>query len=205
MSSYAGHDDCTDQILEFIAGGVPDNPSGEARGNYNAVIGNAGSTRDLSQLTLAEIYALQDDLHRREPSTAIGRYQFLKGTLQELQAEKGLGDDALFTPALQDQLAVSLLVRRGYSKWWNREIGNPEFLHELSLEWASLPDPERGGRSHYDGDGINSASTTAPRALQMLARARAAQQAPNLKPEPAPSAAGDSSGVLAWLHRELGI
>ena len=65
-----------------------------------------------------------------------------------------------FTPVLQDHLGLALLVGRDYPKWWTGAITDRQFAHNISLEWASLPDPENGGKSHYDGVGPNHASTT---------------------------------------------
>lgn len=179
MSTYKGKDDCTDTILDFLAGGVPDNPGGESRGNYNAVIGEVDSTDDLSKWTLGGIkdtlmpYLL--NAHPRLNSTATGRYQFIKKTLTAEQAILGLGDDVHFTPEIQDRFAIQDLVGRGYSKWWADTLSDEEFAHNISLEWASEPDPENGGRSHYAGDGVNSNGTSLANLYAMLGRARAAR------------------------------
>lgn len=148
----------------------------ESNGNYNATIGHADATADLSKLTLTEIYALQDSFIKRgQPSTAIGRYQFLKHTLQGIAQQKRLPPNTLFTPALQDEFAVQLLVGRGYSRWWVRKLSDTEFMHNLSMEWASLPDPYNGGRSHYDGDAAgNHAGRTLAQVSAMLRKASAA-------------------------------
>lgn len=179
MSTYRETDPCTDIILDFIAGGVPGNPSGESFGNYNAVIGNAHATDDLGQKTLDGIYTLMADLlEAGRPSTAVGRYQIIRKTLKALQTRKQLLGTALFTPKLQDSLAVALMVGRGYPLWWDGKMSDADFAHGLSCEWASLPDPRAGGRSHYDGVGSNHASTTLDHVYDALRRARAAQKAP---------------------------
>lgn len=160
-------DPCTSLILDFIA-------SHESTGNYNAVIGDAHATDDLSRLALAGIYRLQDQLVASgRPSSAVGRYQIIKATLLALQTRLKLGNDELFTPELQDRLAVQLLIQRGYPAWWRGEIDDREFAHRLSMEWASLPDPEKGGKSHYDGVGPNHAGTTLAVEYAMLRSARA--------------------------------
>jgi conjugal transfer mating pair stabilization protein TraG len=175
MSTYKDKDSCTDIILDFIAGGVPGNPSGESCGNYNAVIGDAYRSTDLSAYTLDDIYDLMDALLAEgQPSTAVGRYQIIRKTMQSLQTSKRLPDSTLFTPELQDQMAVSLMVGRGYAKWWVRRIGDEAFAHGLSCEWASLPDPYKHGKSHYDGVGPNHAGTTLAAVYAMLQRASAA-------------------------------
>lgn len=168
MTAITDIDPATDILLDFIAGG-------ETGGNYNAYFGHAKSRVDLGGHTLASIYEFQRGMLANDPrSTAIGRYQFLRKTLQELQAECSLPDTELFTPALQDRLGLRLLVRRGYSDWRLGAITDSEFAHRLSLEWASLPDPKADGRSHYDGDSAgNHASTSLSEVYAMLARSRA--------------------------------
>lgn len=173
------NDGCTDAVLDFIAGGVPGNRNGESCGNYNAVIGAPRSRDDLSARTVNGIYALQDYLLSiGRPSTAVGRYQIIRSTLETLQDALDLSGNELFTPALQDRLAVALLVDCGYRQWWRGTIDDAEFAHRLSLEWASLPDPKNGGRSHYDGDAAgNHAGTTLAAVYAMLRAARAAKPA----------------------------
>lgn len=174
MSTFATSDPCTNLLLDFIAGGVPTNPNGESTGNYNAVIGDAHASDDLSQKSLTEIYQLQSQLlsHGR-PSTAVGRYQIIRLTLQTAAGKARLDPDTtMFTPELQDHLAVSLLVTRGYSLWWRDKIDDEQFLHNLSCEWASLPDPWNDGRSHYDGIGPNHAGVSLDACYDMLVEAR---------------------------------
>ncbi len=173
MSTYKGIDDCTDTILDFIRGGVPEHPSGEAAGNYNAYFGHTKSTVDFSLMSLAQVYAFQAKMLRRdERSSAVGGYQFLRRTLQGLQHSNSLPGSTLFTPEIQDSFAVDLMVGRGYKAWWRGGMNDSEFAHGLSVEWASLPDPEHGGRSHYDGDGVNSTDTTLEKVYAMLRKAR---------------------------------
>jgi len=163
-------------ILDFIAGGVPGNQSGESLGSYNAVIGNARSQDDLGARTIDLIYALMGQLRAAgKPSTAVGRYQIIRNTLQALQGTLNVAGSDQFTPQLQDRLGLALLVGRGYQKWWTGAITDEQFAHNISLEWASLPDPENGGKSHYDGVGPNHASTSVEVVLAMLARARTAK------------------------------
>jgi muramidase (phage lysozyme) len=199
MSTYRGRDDATDILLDLIA-------EHESRGNYNAVIGDINASDDLSRKTLAEIYGLMADLRAiGRPSTAVGRYQIIRKTLQTLQASKGLPDSAKFTPELQDGMAVSLMVGRGYSRWWTGAMSDQEFAHNLSMEWASLPDPDRGGASHYDGDGVNHAGTSLAHVYDGLARARAAKgSASNRAADDAPAASPPAGGIAALWRRLFG-
>ncbi len=176
MSTYKGVDDCTDTILDFIRGGVPEHPSGEAGGNYNAYFGHTRSTVDFGLMSLDHVYLFQAEMLRRDPrSTAVGGYQFLRRTLKGLQKAKSLPGSTLFTPRLQDDFAIALMVGRGYKAWWRGGMTDAEFAHGLSVEWASLPDPMNMGKSHYDGDGVNSTDTTLNAVYAMLRKAAASK------------------------------
>ncbi len=180
MSTLKEIDQATDALLDFIA-------KHESAGNYNAVIGNARSHDDLSVLTISDIHAMQADLLARGlPSSAVGRYQIIRDTLRTLEASEHLDSSERFTPELQDRLAIRLLVRRGFSSWWLGRISDEEFAHRLSLEWASLPDPENGGKSHYDGVGPNHAGYTLAEVYAALARVRSLIR-PEAPPEPEPA------------------
>jgi muramidase (phage lysozyme) len=169
MSTFAGKDNCTDIILDLIS-------ERESGGHYNAVIGNAEATDDLSQKTLAEIYALMNQLlDEGRPSSAVGRYQIIHGTLLTLQHMLGLPMSTLFTRELQDSLAWHLLIGRGYPRWWLGAMSDVDFAHGLSEEWASLPDPDNAGKSHYDGVGPNHAGMTLEHVYDALGRARASK------------------------------
>lgn len=169
MSTMKASDPTTDIILDLIS-------EHESNGNYNAVIGNAKATDDLSRYTLNYVRTslMQDLLDAGQPSTAVGRYQIIRRTFQALQGALRLPDSARFTPAVQDQMAVQLLVGRGYPAWWREHMTDAEFAHGMSCEWASLPDPERAGQSHYHGVGMNRAGTTLAHVYDALHRARAA-------------------------------
>jgi len=204
MSTYKTSDPTTNIILDFISGGVPGNPNGESSGNYNAYFGNPLSRTALTKKTLTEIYAFQSQMLARDPrSTAIGRYQFLRDTLQGLQKKAQLSATAVFTAELQDQLAVELLKECGYQTWWRGRISDETFAHHISTKWASLPDPENDGRSHYDGDAVgNRALTTLTAVYAMLAAARAAKDVPAPMP-PAPAPAPPEPAPAAAIDRVL--
>ena len=130
----------------------------EAKGNYNAVYGNASSTFDLSQLSVDDILARQQRARRRGvASTAIGGYQFIYKTLRNLKRQMGLTGNEKFTPELQDQMADVLLEGRGLSRFRAGKMSKRAFALGLAQEWASLPNPNTG-RSYYAGDGLNASS-----------------------------------------------
>lgn len=126
----------------------------ESDGNYDAYIGHAHAPQgSITALTIAQVYDFQRRLiEDGEPSTAVGRYQFLQRTLSSLVQRSRYSVDMILSPSLQDNLAAMLLEDRGWAAWASRSITNEEFMHRLSCEWASLPDPYNDGRSHYDGD-----------------------------------------------------
>jgi muramidase (phage lysozyme) len=182
--AYKDTDKCTDTILDFIA-------QLESRGNYNAVIGNAQATNDLGSRTIDQIYGMMGQLlNSGQPSTAVGRYQIIKMTMETLQPRLNLAGSDKFTPEVQDHLALQLLIGRGYQRWWIGQLSDQQFAHALSLEWASLPDPDNGGKSHYDGVGPNHALTTVDKVCEMLGRARAAKN-PNTAAPTSPATAAD--------------
>lgn len=177
MTKFAGTDNATDVILSFVAGAAwgdaLGNPIGESNGNYNAYFGHPESTLDLAGYSLDGIYAFQSRMLKKDPrSTAIGAYQFLRRTLQLLQAKHAFPGHLSFTTDLQDTFAVDLLIGRSYPAWWRGNLTDEEFAHNLSMEWASLPDPANGGRSHYDKIAGNHSSCTMESVFKMLKTAR---------------------------------
>lgn len=167
MSTLKNVDPCADYILDFVA-------IGESGGNYNAVIGDAKATTDLAQFPLAYIKTtLMGGLLRAgRPSTAVGRYQIIRRTLENLQQMLNMKDEELFTSFIQDQMGLRLLVGRGYLAWKAGKLTDPEFARNISCEWASLPDPSNGGKSHYDGIGPNHAGTTLEKVYAALTEAK---------------------------------
>jgi muramidase (phage lysozyme) len=159
--AFKDFDPATDTLLDFIAGGHPDNPMGESAGNYDAIYGDIDGNCILAEKTLSDIYAMQTDMvNQNGISSATGRYQALKATLQEYQSKAGLNSNELFTEILQDQFGLQKLVDRGYQSWWSQSISDEEFMYRLSCEWASLPDPRNDGKSHYDGDSAGNHAST---------------------------------------------
>lgn len=202
MSTYKEKDPATDLLLDFLV-------TDESGGNYNAVIGKPRATDDLSLRTINGVYDLQDYLVSiGRPSGAVGRYQIIKKTLRGLQSQLGLSGSERFTPEMQDRLAVQLLVNRGYSSWWRGEISDEAFAHNLSMEWASLPDPEKNGRSHYEGIAGNSSRMPLARVYEALRQARAAietsqEQTQTMSDTGRPPAAVDQQRIIAEVLGQL--
>ncbi|MBW3569400.1 hypothetical protein KY385_04690 [Candidatus Parcubacteria bacterium] len=132
---------------------------GESNGNYNAYYGNAhNKSIDFTAMTVNEVLAWQSDYVKKgSRSSAVGKYQFIRPTLDGLMNELGIKKDAIFNQALQDRLAVALLERRGLNDYMSGKITLEQYAHNLSKEWAALPriigkDPDA---SYYAGDGLN--------------------------------------------------
>lgn len=149
--------------------GVPAGESGlldligqaESEGQYNAVYGNASQQDvDFSQKSLNEVGQWQaDQVTGGSPSSAVGKYQILQSTLKGLQEEMGLTGDEMFTPELQDEMAMKLLERRGWNEYVEGKITKEELQRRLSQEWASLP-TDASNKSYYADDGLNKAGVT---------------------------------------------
>lgn len=145
------------ELLSIIA-------EGESKGNYNAYFGHAGNTSiDFTNMTVGEVLQWQHDfVASGQPSNAVGKYQFIRPTLEGLVNELGVGRDGLFDEALQDRLAIHLLERRGVREYVRGHITREQFAHNLSMEWAALPRVigRNPGASYYDGDGLNKAQVS---------------------------------------------
>ena len=134
---------------------------GESKNNYNAYFGNAGnSSIQFTAMSVGEVLAWQKQfVEQGNPSSAVGRYQFIDSTLQGLVQDLNIDQNATFDEALQDRLAVALLERRGIRDYVDNKISREAFAHNLSKEWAALPRAigDRPEQSYYAGDGLNKA------------------------------------------------
>lgn len=139
-------------LLNLIAGV-------ESRGNYNAHFGNAHNTSvDFTRMSIAEVLQWQGEyVAQGSPSSAVGRYQIINTTLEGLVQDMKIAPEQLFDEATQDQMAVTLLGRRGSVEYANKEMSRQEFAANLAKEWASLPKVvgDRPDDSYYAGDGLN--------------------------------------------------
>lgn len=135
----------------------------KARG-YNETLGYGaftGGAVNLTGMTLSEVLALQKRMLAHPGnsynSSAVGRYQITKRTLESLMGELGLTGDRLFDENTQDELARALLRRRGND------------LAGLRNEWEGL----RG----VDDATIRNAYAGTPTAAQKLEPTEGQRQA----------------------------
>ena len=127
----------------------------ESGGNYNILVG--GKTKDnppLTEMTVGQVLDFQSGMRQMgHESTAVGKYQIIRGTLAGLFQEGVVGYNDKFDQSTQDKLAEALLKRRGFEKYKAGQISSDTFADNLAKEWASLP--MASGKSYYAGTGSN--------------------------------------------------
>ncbi len=171
----------------------------EAPKGYGQIYGGAkgvSKATDVSRLTLDGVLAFQKKmLDNGSASTACGRYQFLRKTLTATIIEMGLGGNDVWTPALQDRMALHLIEKRGLSKFQAGRITREDFANNLAKEWASLPVVTKimgqkrivfPGETYYAGDDLNRAFHRPADVLALLDAI--AKPVGGVSPVPAPDA-----------------
>ena len=162
------------ELLSIIA-------EGESKGNYNAYFGHAGNTSiGFTNMTVGEVLQWQHDfVAGGQPSSAVGKYQFIRPTLEGLVHEMHINMNEIFDARLQDKLAIHLLERRGVREYLRGRISREEFAHNLSKEWAALPRVigANPGASYYDGDGLNKAQVSVDTLLAAIETLRMPESA----------------------------
>jgi peptidoglycan hydrolase-like protein with peptidoglycan-binding domain len=155
-------------VLDLIAGP-------ESGGRYDAVY--PGRTRpQILDMTIDQL--IQDMRSRvrsqvaagaRQGSSASGRYQYIRSTLEDVVRSMGINTATTkFTPAVQDQIAIHHLQRNhGLNNWLEGRMSNEDFLNRIAGTWAGVP--KTSGQSAYAGDAIgNAAGISARTALNTL-------------------------------------
>ena len=158
----------------------------EAPRGYDVIYGNNQNKlpTPITKMTIGELIDAQASFTKRFKSSASGRYQFMRATLQDLSKDLGLRGSQIFDADLQDRLGYHLLIRRGYNQFISGKIGRTEFGKRLAQEWASLPvlaatkgahrDLKRG-QSYYAGDPLNKSLVSPEKVEAVLDRVKAAQ------------------------------
>ena len=117
-------------------------------------------------MTLNNVLKFQDlMLKAGSKSTAVGGYQFLQRTLKATISQMGLSGNEVWTPSLQDSMAIHLMKGRKLDQYLAGSISAESFANNLAKEWASLPVVTgiigghgfvlKPGQSYYTGDGLN--------------------------------------------------
>jgi hypothetical protein len=132
---------------------------------------------ELTSMTISQVQAYQQNrLDAGRRSSACGKYQMLKGVVEECTGY--LGCDPLrtvFSPDVQDAMIIKRLEKfRRYNQWKTGSVSTGQFMVFLAAEFASMPVPFdvpagsvysgqpkrnlRKGQSFYAGDGLNKAN-----------------------------------------------
>lgn len=105
--------------------------------------------KPLNEMTINEVMDYQDNMSGN--STAIGRYQMLRQTLQDEMKHGGFDGNQYFTDEMQDNMILNRLKRmRGYDDWRGGKLSDKDFQKNLSREFASVQDPYTG-QGYYKG------------------------------------------------------
>ena len=157
----------------------------ESRGDYDIVYGGipkAQRPEKLTAMTIDQVIAWQKQVVAAgAASSAAGKYQIIRKTLEASIAALRMSGARLFDKATQDQLAMHLLRGRGMQRFLDGQIDVDDMALGLAKEWASLPVPRdmkgqsrqvKAGQSYYAGDGLNKAHATVAEVEQALLVAR---------------------------------
>lgn len=125
------------KLLYFVAKGER-----SVRGDpYASVNGLINGYPPLVTYTIRKVYIYQDQWQSRSSSSsAVGRYQFVKATLEEEVNKSGISLNTVFNSTTQDFLILNRLKRfRGMNDWLSKSITDARFLNNLAKEFASVP------------------------------------------------------------------
>jgi len=130
-----------------------------------------GFDKNITDMTLDELRLFQDGMlnhpENKLNSSAVGKYQIVGKTLDELKKKLNLSGNLKFTPELQDKLAVVLLKRRGLDDYLKNPSNLENFQNNLSKEWASIYNTEKEG-SYYGGQNVGTSNEEIKQSLEEL-------------------------------------
>jgi muramidase (phage lysozyme) len=184
----AAEDPAVLNVISFI--GAMEAPKG-----YDQIYGASviATPKPLTQMTVDEVLAWQkESTDAGSKSSASGQYQIIRKTLAGLKTKLELDGSELFDKAMQDRMGLSLMEGRGLEDWRSGKITDEQFCLNLSKEWAAIPVPSgpNEGKSFYDGDGLNSAQTSADMMLGVLSG-----KSPHGRPEAPPEAPAEDEAT----------
>ena len=130
---------------------------GTDRGDgYNETLGYGaftGGDRDLVNMTINEVMQMQGEMlahpDNHYNSSAAGRYQIVRKTLRGLVGELGLTGNELYSPEMQDRLAMQLVRRRrgqgvaGYRNEWEGLRNVRDGSITTALQQGGIPRQDR--------------------------------------------------------------
>ncbi|WP_306145697.1 hypothetical protein [Roseibium sp. MMSF_3412] len=142
----------------------------ESGGNYNAFFGNSKNLNkpEFTKMSLAAVREWQDEFVREgSKSSAAGKYQIIRDTLDGLITSLNLTKSELYDENLQDAMAMQLISEKGLDAFLDGTISITNFGSRLAQVWAALPVLKKltnnknrtvlRGQSYYAGDGLNKA------------------------------------------------
>ena len=149
------------EVLDFIG-------RYESRGRYDM---RNGGTRDpqILNMTINEILRYQRTAPwPRGESSAIGRYQYVRGTLEWVTGQMGVNKNTeKFDQEFQDRLCIYDMRRRcRLDQWLNGSIDSETFSDRLAQVWSSIPN--RNNRSAHLGIGSNRRGVNLSSAVSQL-------------------------------------
>lgn len=140
------------EILNLVAGP-------ESRGDYTMMFGGVRDP-DILKMTMEQLTDYQLQHARRYGSSAAGRYQIMHFNTLKYARKAGLDPKTdMFSPENQDKMGIVFLRECGLERWLSGEMSDEQFLQRLSMVWAGVPSPSKGGNSYYGGVGLNKANT----------------------------------------------
>jgi hypothetical protein len=156
---------------------------GESGGSYDIYnTGKAGVTGPplkLSEMTVGEVM----DLQKQKKVFAAGKYQITPDTLTGGVQSLGISKSEKFSPELQEKLFSQYLIGSKHpeiQKYLNDpnpdEKTKHDFLKALSKEFAAVEDPDKPGKSYYEGKGGNKSSIKSSEVLQAAESDRLTRQ-----------------------------
>lgn len=107
---------------------------------YNGLVyGGVETHAPLTDMTIREVVEYQSTmLQKGHPTTAVGAYQMVTGTLQAAMKRMGFTPDTKFTPAVQDALAMDLVYNRLAKATKNGVVSTKDFVNQLKSEWNAF-------------------------------------------------------------------
>jgi hypothetical protein len=165
-----------------------------AKGNYNAankgtkvnpktgkkeIVGIKPGSINIEDMTIEEIMRRQaikwGAPNEDDKLFAVGKYQMIPETLKTAVETLNIDTKQKFTGKVQEDLFERYLIsakRPAIANYLNSPVDDPNLLYaalkSLSLEWASIADPDiPGGKTSHYGDG-NKASISVEKMTELL-------------------------------------
>lgn len=147
------------KLLGIISSAEGTSSSYDIQYGYQNLKREQAGGKPLTQMTINEVRQLM--MNTPKNKRAMGKYQFVPDTFDEVVGQMGLKGDELFDPQMQDRMIIQRLKsKRGLEDYLSGKITKEQFSQNLAYEFASFPSIAHGGRAAYGGVGEN---TSTPR------------------------------------------